>query len=117
MADIILCDPNIVTVAPTADIQLIYNDESSVFIHGSGFSKWGNTLRFSNGFVGNGVNYSTTHFVTAYGLILHLTPPSHWRATSVLLPSPLTLLAVNTGEGELHIKGTGFPSTESGYVP
>jgi len=87
-----------VTVEPTADQQLIYNDETNIIISGSGFNQVGNTLRFANGILGNNVNY-TTLSTSDSSISLRITPGSFWRKNGENLPGALTLLAVNAGEG------------------
>lgn len=87
-----------VTVDSTFLDQVIYHDQSLITISGSGFNTLGNTLRFSNGILGRGVNYTVTKN-TESTLTLQLTPGSFWRGNMDNLPGYLTLLAVNAGEG------------------
>ena len=55
-------------------------------------------LRFANGLLGKGVNYtSLTQSTTS--IVLTLSPGSHWRRNVENLPGYLTLLAVNAGAG------------------
>lgn len=82
----------------TATDQLIYWDEPSVLISGTGFNTQGNTLRWANGIVGKGVNY-TTGMTTETTIQLKLAAGSHWRKNAENLPGYLTLLAVNSGAG------------------
>eukprot|EP01039_Chlorochromonas_danica_P005468 gene5468-6019_t len=121
-------DRSVISVESTASSQLIYADEPSLLITGSGFNPVGNTLRFANG--------------------------SYWRKNFDNLPGELTLLAVNAGQGfiavgpsnaargrdiatvferpaiysnnkkiykthshELHVMGTGFPLANTDYKP
>jgi hypothetical protein len=87
-----------VTVESTATEQLVYNDDPKVYVKGTGFNEQGNTLRWANGILGKGVNY-TTKATTADMITLTLVPTSHWRKNVENLPGYLTLLAVNGGEG------------------
>eukprot|EP01039_Chlorochromonas_danica_P005464 gene5462-6015_t len=117
-----------ITIKESASSQLIYADEPTLLITGSGFNPVGNTLRFANG--------------------------SYWRKNFDNLPGELTLLAVNAGQGfiavgpsnaargrdiatvferpaiysnnkkiykthshELHVMGTGFPLANTDYKP
>eukprot|EP01034_Spumella_vulgaris_P024937 gene24937-31335_t len=91
--------PNRIVVYPTCSSQRVYNDELNLYIAGENFNQIGNTLRFANGILGNGVNY-TTVATTNSMIFLRLTPGSVWKKQSLYsFPSPLTLLAVNAGEG------------------
>lgn len=89
---------HLVTVESTFVDQVIYHDEPTIYIKGTGFNTLGNTLRFANGILGKGINYTLTDS-TETMLTLTLTPGSSWRANMDNLPGYLTLLAVNTGEG------------------
>eukprot|EP01039_Chlorochromonas_danica_P011757 gene11757-13214_t len=91
-----------ITVEPTASFQLIYADEPSLLITGTGFNPVGNTFRFANGLLGNNVNYSTLS-VTDTSIQLRLTPGSYWRKNFDNLPGELTLLAVNAGQGFIAV--------------
>ena len=91
-------DLHTITVQATATEQVIYNDDSRITIKGSGFNPSGNTLRFANGILGKGLNY-TTKSTTDETITLTLVPGSHWRKNVENLPGYLTLLAVNAGEG------------------
>jgi hypothetical protein len=94
-----------VTVETTAAEQQIYIDQPTITIRGTGFNPLGNTLRFSNGILGKGVNY-TTIAVTENSITLRLVPGSHWRKNVENLPGYLTLLAVNAGEGYVAVGPT-----------
>jgi len=94
-----------VSVEATAEDQLIYHDQASITITGQGFNVLGNTLRFSNGILGKGVNYTTTA-VSDSSIKLRLVPGSHWRKNVENLPGYLTLLAVNAGEGYVAVGPT-----------
>jgi hypothetical protein len=48
--------------------------------------------------MGRGVNYTITS-TTSEQLVLSLKPDSHWRRNTENMPGPLTLLAVNVGNG------------------
>jgi hypothetical protein len=87
-----------VTVETTAPEQIIYHDQATINIKGTGFNTLGNTLRWANGLLGKGVNY-TTVATSPESLTLRLTSGSHWRKNVENLPGYLTLLAVNAGEG------------------
>ena len=87
-----------VTVESSFVDQVIYHDEPTIYIKGSGFNPLGNTLRFANGILGKGINYTLTES-TDSRLTLTLTPGSFWRGNMDNLPGFLTLLAVNAGEG------------------
>jgi hypothetical protein len=67
-----------VTVETTADQQLIYWDEPNIMITGTGFNAAGNTLRWANGILGKGVNYTTTS-TSETSISLRIMPGSHWR--------------------------------------
>jgi hypothetical protein len=85
-------------VNPSADTQLIYHDQPEIVIEGRGFNPAGTALRWANGLLGNGVNY-TTVFTTYDTIQLRLVPGSVWRKNFDNLPGALTLLAVNAGGG------------------
>lgn len=82
----------------TASTKRIYFDEPDLTIRGTGFNEIGNTLRFTNGILGNNVNY-TTISTDSENIKLRLTPGSFWRKNVDNLPGALTVLAVNSGEG------------------
>lgn len=94
-----------VTVETTSEEQLLYDDETNLLITGTGFNPIGNTLRWSNGLTGNGVNYTMVRS-TENSISLRLNTGSHWRANFVNLPGVLTLLAVNAGEGFVAVGPT-----------
>jgi hypothetical protein len=87
-----------VSVESTFLDQLVYHSQPTVIISGTGFNPANNVLRFGNGLLGKGVNYTITD-TTETQLTLTLTPGSVWRANVNNLPGYLTLLAVNAGEG------------------
>jgi hypothetical protein len=91
-------DEHLVSVTDTADTQLIYSDQPDLIIKGSNFNAAGNLLRFSNGLLGNDVNYTTVS-TTESTIKLRLSGQSHWRKNFDNLPGTLTLLAVNAGGG------------------
>jgi hypothetical protein len=87
-----------VTAVDTSDAQKIYHDEPKITISGSGFNPDGTYLRFSNGIMGAGVNYTTSR-ITETEITLKLVAGSYWRKNVDNLPGFLTLLAVNNGDG------------------
>ncbi|CAE7728636.1 unnamed protein product, partial [Symbiodinium microadriaticum] len=91
-------DAHAVTAKTTEDDQAIYHDSPTVLIQGSGFNPDETSLRFSNGILGKGVNYTLTQ-MSENSLTLRLTPGSLWRKNVENLPGYLTLLAVNAGGG------------------
>ena len=84
---------------------MIYHDEPHILISGAGFNPLGNTLRFANGILGKGVNF-TTISTTESQISLRIVPGSHWRKNVENLPGFLTLLAVNAGEGFVAVGPT-----------
>jgi hypothetical protein len=94
-----------VTVVDTSNDQLIYADQAELVITGSGFNEIGNTLRFSNGLLGNNVNYTVVS-TNEDSIRLRLVPSSLWRKNFENLPGPLTLLAVNAGQGFVAVGPT-----------
>lgn len=94
-----------VTVEPSANQQLVYADEPNLMVSGSGFNPVGNTLRFANGLLGGNVNY-TTVTTNENSISLRLVPGSFWRKNFENLPGPLTLLAVNAGQGFVAVGPT-----------
>lgn len=94
-----------VSVQASATEQLVYHDDPRIYIKGSGFNPSGNTLRFANGLLGKGLNY-TTKSTTDQLITLTLVPGSHWRKNVENLPGYLTLLAVNAGEGFVAVGPT-----------
>lgn len=91
-------DEHSVTVEDMATDQRIYHDQASIVVKGSGFNPDSTTLKFSNGLVGEGVNY-TTSLLTETQMTLKLVAGSLWRANMLNLPGYLTVLAVNSGGG------------------
>ncbi len=91
-------DSHSVSVQDTSKEQLIYHDEASVIIKGTGFSTEVNRLSFANGLLGKGINYTTTSSTTNE-LHLSLVSGSFWRKNVENLPNFLTLLAVDAGGG------------------
>ena len=85
-----------VEVEDTSEDQIIYYDQPEITIRGKGFNPDGTVLRWSNGIMGEGVNYTTTS-ITETSMKLRLTAGSHWRKNVENLPGFLTLLAVNAG--------------------
>ena len=98
-------DAHGVRVEATVDSQHLYADDPTLFITGSNFNEVGNLLRFSNGILGNNVNY-TTVTTTDSKITLRLVPGSYWRKNFENLPGALTLLAVNAGEGFVAVGPT-----------
>ena len=94
-----------ITVETSAPQQLIYHDEPTVMITGTGFNTQGNTLRWANGILGNGVDY-TTIATSETSIFLRIVPGSHWRKNVENLPGYLTLVAVNAGEGFVAVGPT-----------
>jgi len=93
-------DMHEVTVNPS-EIR-IYADDADFTITGSGFNEIGNTLRFTNGIMGNNVNYTLVS-TSEDSISLRLVPGSFWRKNFENLPGALTLLAVNAGEGYVAV--------------
>lgn len=98
-------DQHAVTVEATVDQQLVYSDQPTLMISGSGFNQIGNVLRWANGLLGNNVNYTTTT-TTETSIALRLVPGSHWRKNFDNLPGALTLIAVNAGAGFVAVGPT-----------
>merc|ERR1719487_446319 len=82
--------------------QYIYANTPSLTIYGSGFNPESTSLRFANGLLGNGVNYTTTS-ITESSITLSLTRGSSWRANDGSLPSTLVVVAVNVGGGFVSV--------------
>ena len=82
----------------TATEQRIYHDQASIIVKGHGFNPDNTVLKFSNGLVGDGVNY-TQSLLTSTQMTLKLVAGSMWRANMNNLPGYLTVLAVNAGGG------------------
>lgn len=91
-------DEHDVSVIDTSTEQRIYHDQASIVVRGTGFNPDDTTLKFSNGLVGDGVNY-TTSMLTETSMTLKLVAGSMWRANMNNLPGYLTVLAVNAGGG------------------
>lgn len=89
-------------VDESADDQHIYHDQHAVKIYGSGFNNQGNTLRFANGILGKGVNF-TVESSTQDEIRLSLKSGSLWRKNVENLPGYLTLLAVDGGDGFVSV--------------
>lgn len=85
-------------VDETSNTQKIYHDQHTVKIFGSGFNNAGNKLRFANGLVGNGVNF-TVSSSTEDEIRLTLSANSLWRKNVDNLPGYLTLQDINAGDG------------------
>jgi hypothetical protein len=83
-------------------IQLVYNDQLTITIKGTGFNPLFNALRFTNGILGKGVNYTVTS-ATAESLTLRLAAGSRWSDGS---PGYLILWAINAGEGFFKVGNT-----------
>jgi len=66
-----------VTVESAADQQLVYWDEPNIMVTGAGFNVAGSTLRWANGILGKGVNYTTTS-TTENTIMLRIVTGSHW---------------------------------------
>jgi len=94
-----------VTVETSAPEQFLYWDDLNLMITGTGFNVQGNTLRFANGILGKGVNY-TTLSQTENTINIRLSAGSHWRKNPENLPGFLTLLAVNAGVGFVAVGPT-----------
>ena len=91
-----------VTVKDTTETQRIYHDQAVVTIQGSGFNTLGNTIRFANGLLGKGINY-TIDTSTNDQLRLSLKSGSVWRKNVENLPGYLTVLAVDAGDGMVPV--------------
>lgn len=92
-------------VSVDASDQLLYADDANVLISGEGFNPVGNTLRWANGLLGNGVNYTTVS-TSETSIAIRLVPGSYWRKNFENLPGTLTLLAVNAGQGFVAVGPT-----------
>lgn len=86
------------SIDASAGEQLIYHDDPQVTITGAGFNTAGNTLRFANGLLGKGVNY-TTESSAEDEITLNLKAGSFWRKNVENLPGFLTLIAIDAGDG------------------
>lgn len=85
-------------VAIETENKRLYADEADLTIKGTGFNTIGNILRWSNGLLGNNVNYTTVS-TSATEISIRLKEGSSWRKNPENLPGALTLLAVDAGEG------------------
>lgn len=92
--------------------KLLYQNAPSLEVKGSGFShveqvdKFGPPrLRWANGLLGRGVNYTVSSF-DDNKLEIVLKPGSLWRKNGANLPAPLTLLAADVGSGLVAIGAT-----------
>ena len=124
-------DAHSVRVDQTINKQHIYADDPNLVISGSNFNEIGNTLRFSNGILGNNVNYtvvSTSEEKRRSPSALSLDPTGTGERTSrtclerrgddLLTNDRKYILTTrrrrrSTGRipsHEFHIKGEGFPS-------
>eukprot|EP01034_Spumella_vulgaris_P024123 gene24123-30433_t len=106
VADIINDLVHTINVFSTARTQLIYNDETNLMISGTGFNPVGTNLRFTGNEIQVNVNYTTLSINSDF-ITLRLTPGSNWIKQTESLPAPLTLLAVNTGEGFVAVSSPG----------
>ncbi|KAJ1436837.1 hypothetical protein B484DRAFT_344871 [Ochromonadaceae sp. CCMP2298] len=95
-------DMHSVTVLDSAPTQLVYFDDPTITLTGTGFNTIGNALRWANGIAGNNVNY-TTLSTTETAITLRITAGSRWRSNVANLPGALTLLAVNAGAGYVAV--------------
>eukprot|EP01040_Poterioochromonas_malhamensis_P011022 gene11022-12014_t len=95
----------LITVDSTVDQQLIFADGPNLVITGSGFSPIGNTLRFANGLLGGGLNFTTVSSSDS-SISIRLVPGSFWRKDFENLPGTLTLLSVNAGQGFVAVGPT-----------
>jgi hypothetical protein len=98
-------DEHDVSVLDTSVDQRIYHDERSIIIKGTGFNPDNTAFKFSNGLVGDGVNF-TISSLTETSATLKLTGNSLWRANMLNLPGYLTVLAVNAGGGYVSVGPT-----------
>lgn len=95
-----------VTVDSNEELK-IYQTAAQLVITGEGFSSdpEGNDLRFANGILGGGRNF-TVYRASPSSLTLKLSPGSLWRLNGENLPGPLTLLAVDAGDGFVAVGAT-----------
>lgn len=87
-------------VFDTSEAQVVYATDTFLTITGQDFNAMGNILYFNNGLQGGGVNY-TVATTTSTSIQLRLVPGSYWYAPYDLLPSYLTVFAINAGEGAI----------------
>lgn len=102
-----------VTIDPNPDL-LMYQTDPSLILKGEGFGHVAEVegfgaprLRWGNGLLGRGVNYSATEYDDKQ-IELVLKPGSMWRRNGANLPAPLTLLAVDAGSGFVAVGATEF---------
>jgi hypothetical protein len=105
-------DPHAVQVDDTSETQFLYADEPNLVIKGTGFNPIGNLLRFSNGLLGNNVNYTTVS-TTETSITLQLVSGSFWRKH---YPGTLTLLAVNAGAGYIATSKNDYGGREVAMI-
>jgi hypothetical protein len=98
-------NPSYVSVDDTAKRQMLYTTDTELIISGSGFNTAGTTLKFANGLLGNGVNYTTIIFNTTT-MMLRLVPGGRWRPNNGNSVGPLVLFAVNAGRGFVTVGPT-----------
>eukprot|EP01040_Poterioochromonas_malhamensis_P014061 gene14061-15536_t len=89
---------NQLVVDRTIDRQLIYADTPNLVITGFRFNPSGNSFRFENGLIGGGLNFTTVS-TSDSRISLRLVHGSLWRKDLENLPGPLTVLAMNVGQG------------------
>eukprot|EP01035_Chromulina_nebulosa_P017928 gene17928-23550_t len=95
---------NGVVIESTASSQYVFLDDLFITIKGDNFNILGNTLRFSNGILGHGVDYNTIS-TSSTEIKLQLTNGSKWLRTlpNDNLPAPLSIIAVNSGYGFVYV--------------
>lgn len=98
--------------AQASPSTLLYQTASSLVVKGAGFAHAETVdgfgppkLRWGNGLLGRGVNYSVSLF-DDNKIELVLKPGSVWRRNGANLPAPLTLLAADVGSGLVAIGAT-----------
>ena len=99
-------------IASPSPQTLLYQNAPSLVIKGSGFAhvnevaNFGSPrLRWGNGLLGRGVNYTVSTF-DDNKVELVLKPGSVWRRNGANLPAPLTLLAADVGSGLVAMGAT-----------
>lgn len=95
-----------VIVHSTVGEQFIYADEVNVVIRGLGFNSLRNSLRFANDLTED--RDFTTVSTSDSMISLRIVPGALWRKDFENLPGPLTLLAVNVGNGFVPVYPNGF---------
>ncbi|KAJ8609149.1 hypothetical protein CTAYLR_006081 [Chrysophaeum taylorii] len=100
-----------VVVEPNPSL-VMYQTDPSLVVKGSGFGHVKQVegfgpprLRWGNGLLGRGVNYSASEYDDVR-IELVLKPGSMWRRNGANLPAPLTLLAVDAGSGFVAVGAT-----------